>query len=68
MASVLCEPCSERGNRTTSVRWCVNCTESLCTDCTENHRAMKMSRSHHLIDISKKNNPNPNDYPILSET
>ena len=54
MAGVLCEPCNERGNRKTSVRWCVNCEESLCTDCTENHRAMKMSRSHHLIDISKK--------------
>ena len=54
MASVLCDPCSERGNRKTSVSWCVNCEESLCTDCTENHRAMNMSRSHHLIDISKK--------------
>ena len=54
MASVLCEPCNERGNRKTSVLWCVNCKESLCTDCSEIHRAMKMSRGHHLIDISKK--------------
>ena len=54
MASNPCDPCSERGNRKTSVRWCVNCEESLCTDCTENHRAMKITRSHHLIDISEK--------------
>jgi hypothetical protein len=32
-----------------SVSWCVNCEESLCTNCAENHRAMKISRSHHLI-------------------
>jgi len=54
MASVPCEPCSERGNGKTYVHWCVSCEESLCTDCTETHQAMKMSRSHHLIDISKK--------------
>jgi hypothetical protein len=64
MASVLCEPCNERGNRKTSVRWCVNCEESLCTDCTENHRAMKMSRSHHLIDISK----NPTETQMTAQS
>ena len=54
MARVPCDPCNERGNRKTSVRWCVTCEESLCTDCTGTHQAMKISRSHHLIDISKK--------------
>ena len=71
MANVLCEPCNERGNRKTSVLWYVNCKESLCTDCTENHRDMKMSRSHHLIVISKikkKKERDPNDRPILFET
>ena len=54
MASIPCEPCTKRGNLKTSVRWSVNCEESLCTDCTENHQVMKLSASHHLIDISKK--------------
>ena len=54
MARVPCDPCNERGNRKTSVHWCVTCEESLCTDCTETHQAMKISRSHHLIDISEK--------------
>ena len=54
MANNPCEPCNKRGNRKTSVRWCVNCEESVCTDCTETHQAMKISRSHHLIDISNK--------------
>ena len=54
MASIPCEPCTKRGNLKTSFRWCVNCEESLCTDCTENHQVMKLSASHHLIDISKK--------------
>ena len=34
----------------------------------ENHRGMKMSRSHHLIDIFTKKKRNPNDRSILSET
>ena len=54
MASIPCEPCAKRGNLKTSVSWCVNCEESLCTDWTENHQVMKLSASHHLIDISKK--------------
>jgi hypothetical protein len=27
--------------------------ESLCIDCTENHRAMKVSRNHQLVDIAE---------------
>ena len=54
MASNPCEPCNKRGNLKTSVRWCVNCEESLCTDCTGTHQAMKISLGHRLIDISEK--------------
>jgi len=54
MATVPCDSCNERGNRKTSVCWCVTCEESPCTDSTGTHQAMKISRSHHLIDISKK--------------
>ena len=50
------ELCNKRGNRKTSVCWCVNCEESSCTgtDCTENHQVMRLSASHNLIDISEK--------------
>ena len=54
MASIPCEQCTKRGNRNICVRRCANCEESLCMDCTENHQAMKISRSHQLINISQK--------------
>ena len=63
MASIPCEPCTTRGNRNTSVRWCVNCEESLCMDCTYNHQAIKISRSHQLINISQK----PSETKISSQ-
>lgn len=53
MDSVGCEPCKARDRTVSSVHWCVNCEESLCIDCTENHRAMKVSRNHQLVDIAE---------------
>lgn len=53
MASVTCEPCKARSKESTSVRWCIDCEESLCSDCTESHQAMKVSRNHQLIDVAQ---------------
>lgn len=53
MDNVGCEPCKARDRTMSSVHWCVNCEESLCIDCTENHRAMKVSRNHQLVDIAE---------------
>ncbi|XP_071171096.1 transcription intermediary factor 1-beta-like [Mytilus edulis] len=49
-----CEPCEVNNKHKLSIKWCVICEESLCEECTENHRAMKMSRDHHLVDINER--------------
>ncbi|XP_071124361.1 uncharacterized protein [Mytilus edulis] len=53
MEKVKCEPCKIRDRNNVSIHWCVICEEALCSECTENHRSMKMLRHHELIDISK---------------
>ncbi|CAG2186720.1 unnamed protein product [Mytilus edulis] len=53
MEKVQCEPCKVRNRNNVSIHWCVICEESLCSDCTENHRSMKISRNHELIDINR---------------
>lgn len=53
MDNVECEPCKARDRNVSSLHWCVNCEEALCIDCTEHHRAMKVSRNHQLVDIAE---------------
>ncbi|XP_071124065.1 uncharacterized protein [Mytilus edulis] len=53
MEKVKCEPCKVRNRNNVSIHWCVICEESLCSDCTENHQSMKISRNHELIDINR---------------
>ncbi|VDI83341.1 Hypothetical predicted protein [Mytilus galloprovincialis] len=53
MASKYCEPCTARGMTHTAVRWCSECVESLCSECTEAHKVQKITRNHHLIETGK---------------
>ncbi|XP_052063979.1 uncharacterized protein LOC127704119 [Mytilus californianus] len=53
MEKVKCEPCKTRDKNNQSTHWCVICEESFCSDCTDNHRAQKISRNHELIDINR---------------
>ncbi|CAC5362651.1 unnamed protein product [Mytilus coruscus] len=53
MTSNYCEPCTARGMTPTASKWCTECEEALCFDCTEVHRVQKMSRNHHLVEIGK---------------
>ncbi|CAC5403114.1 unnamed protein product [Mytilus coruscus] len=53
MAAKYCEPCTARGRNPTAFRWCSECEEALCSECTEAHRFQKITRNHHLVDISK---------------
>ncbi|XP_071123491.1 uncharacterized protein [Mytilus edulis] len=51
--SHICEPCTARGKTPTALQWCTECEEALCSECTEVHKVQKVSRSHHLVEISK---------------
>ncbi|VDI76019.1 Hypothetical predicted protein [Mytilus galloprovincialis] len=61
MAAKYCEPCSARGRTSTAFQWCTECKEALCSECTSAHKVQKISRSHHLREISKL----PNNINIL---
>ncbi|CAG2256371.1 unnamed protein product [Mytilus edulis] len=53
MATKYCEPCNARGRTPTAFRWCTECKETLCSECTEAHKVQKMSQDHHLVEICK---------------
>ncbi|CAC5362650.1 unnamed protein product [Mytilus coruscus] len=53
MSANYCEPCTARGMTQTAFQWCTECEEALCSECTEVHRVQKISRNHHLVEISK---------------
>ncbi|XP_052066383.1 uncharacterized protein LOC127706031 [Mytilus californianus] len=53
MAANYCEPCTARGLTPTAFRWCSECDEALCSECTEAHKVQKITRNHHLVETSK---------------
>lgn len=50
-ASAFCEPCSERKKQIEAIKWCSDCEESLCKECTDCHTSMKATRNHHVVDL-----------------
>ena len=53
MASAdLCDPCLENNKTVHAEKYCSDCEEKLCAECTESHRRFKAFKSHHVIDLS----------------
>lgn len=52
IAVTTCEPCSERHKQTKAIKWCSDCDESLCRECTECHLSMKATKYHHVVDLN----------------
>ena len=53
MASAdVCDPCLERNATVHAKKYCSECEEKLCAECTESHRGFKAFKSHHVIDLS----------------
>ena len=50
----ICDHCQIRDKITTSVNWCMECEEELCSECTEFHTALKATRNHHVVDLKLK--------------
>ena len=49
----ICDPCSEKKKkRLVAEKYCSDCEEKQCTECTEWHLRCKEFRSHHVIDLS----------------
>ena len=52
--ATICDPCQSRNIVNTSVGWCMECEEKLCSECTEYHTNLKMARNHHVVDLKLK--------------
>ena len=52
--ATICDPCQSRNIVNTSVSWCMECEEELCSECTEYHTNLKMARNHHVVDLKLK--------------
>ncbi|XP_076108678.1 uncharacterized protein LOC143076716 isoform X1 [Mytilus galloprovincialis] len=59
-----CNPCSRRDVESKSTSWCIDCEEGLCSKCLEDHQAIKLTGSHHVIDM--KEQISPEYYEMLS--
>ncbi|CAG2255419.1 unnamed protein product [Mytilus edulis] len=49
---VMCGPCSRLNKSSEGLKYCTDCEDALCTDCTALHSAVKLLASHHLVDVS----------------
>ena len=52
--ATICFPCRGRNIINTSVSWCMECEEELCSECAEYHTALKVTRNHHVVDLKLK--------------
>ena len=53
-SAMICDPCQSRHITKTSVTWCMECEEELCSECTEFHTSLKIARNHHVVDLRLK--------------
>ena len=53
MASAdVCDPCLESNKTVHAEKYCSECEQKLCAECTESHRRFKSLKSHHVVDLS----------------
>ena len=52
--ATICDPCQSRNMVNTSLSWCLDCEEELCSECAEYHTNLKMARNHHVLDLKLK--------------
>ncbi|CAG2227672.1 unnamed protein product [Mytilus edulis] len=61
---MFCNPCSRRDVESKSTSWCSDCEEGLCSKCLEDHRVIKLTKSHHVVDMTDQ--ISPEHYKLLS--
>lgn len=60
---LLCGPCSRDDEESHGSKWCTDCNEGLCLNCSKHHRKSLASSEHHMIDIDEVSDV----FPILQE-
>lgn len=48
-----CGPCEYENVKKMAVKWCSDCEEGYCDECLRPHKSSKMSRHHHLVQVSE---------------
>ncbi|XP_052106137.1 E3 ubiquitin-protein ligase TRIM71-like [Mytilus californianus] len=49
---LMCDPCSRHNKSSNGIKYCTDCEDSLCTECTSMHCAVQRISLHHLVDVS----------------
>lgn len=65
MSRDTCDSCKYNEKLNQAVLWCMQCEESLCTDCGQTHKLAKFLRDHMLVNINEvpKFSTRPNKCP-----
>ena len=50
--SNFCDPCTEEGKNCKAIKYCTDCEEKFCGECSGSHLRFKKFKSHHVIDLS----------------
>ena len=53
--SETCGPCKEQGKNSKGSKYCVNCHEGMCENCTHVHNALKLMKHHKVLDHLETN-------------
>ncbi|CAC5361825.1 unnamed protein product [Mytilus coruscus] len=49
---MFCGTCDRRSRSTKAIKYCTDCEDGFCSECLDFHGSMKVSTSHHVIDIN----------------
>lgn len=49
---VMSDPCTKLSKLSEAIKYCTDCEDSLCTECTPLHSVVKVHSSYHLVDVS----------------
>ncbi|XP_052809424.1 transcription intermediary factor 1-beta-like [Mya arenaria] len=53
LCATFCQPCSQDGETLQAEPYCTVCKEFMCSNCTNVHKKLKMSKFHALLDKSR---------------
>lgn len=56
----MCQPCETQDKHEAASHWCSNCNEKLCAQCSDYHKALKITKAHQLLTFEEYKSLSPN--------
>ncbi|XP_063448253.1 E3 ubiquitin-protein ligase TRIM56-like [Mytilus trossulus] len=56
----ICQPCETQDKHEAASHWCSNCNEQLCAQCSDYHKALKITKDHQLLTLEEYKALSPN--------